>query len=166
MDDPYEQGILDDVTEHGWSGLIIEPEDDAPGFEYSIGFETSQDHPEVILFGLPDDVMHEILWNVYHDVVDGRRFEVEGLYEELVEGVPCYFKPVHVSQHPDYLGYGMWHRHHLGKADTLRAVQCFWPDGDGRFPWEDGCEPAVIDAQPDLSLPGGADPSNDHDDDS
>ena len=153
MRDPLGQRTLDDIGAHGWSGKVIPADDVGPGFEYTVGLMGALDHPEVIVFRLPRDVGHEVLWTIVKAIGSGQRFDSPGRYGHVLEGVECACCAVHRSHLKDYFGYALWHRSHLGKRGTLRAVQCVWPERSGVFPGEDGCDAAVEALQPDLSRP-------------
>lgn len=154
MLEPDEQRVLDDIAKYGWHDVCIETDEVGPGFNYTVGFMQTVEHPEVIIFGLKRNVMHDVLWGIFRDIQKGLRFDTPGLYENLLEGCACTSRQVHASQHPDYLGYAMWHCRHRGLKGLLSAVQCFWPGKlDGKFPWEDGCNEEVRMRQPLLYLP-------------
>jgi hypothetical protein len=40
----------------------------------------------------------------------------------------------------------------IGRIGELQAVQAFWPDASGKFPFEVGCEWAVYHLQPRLEI--------------
>jgi hypothetical protein len=40
-----------------------------------------------------------------------------------------------------------------GRIGELEAMQVFWPDEQGRFPFDRGCDEAVWSAQPRLDQP-------------
>jgi uncharacterized protein DUF4262 len=40
--------------------------------------------------------------------------------------------------------YALW----FYEDDPFPLMQCFWPDKEGRFPWDDGCDDYVRNAQP------------------
>jgi hypothetical protein len=40
-----------------------------------------------------------------------------------------------------------------GHIGELQAVQLFWPDKDGRFPFEPNCDLDVYNRQPRLDIP-------------
>jgi hypothetical protein len=42
---------------------------------------------------------------------------------------------------------------HLGRIGELEAVQVFWPDKNGKFPFDVGCDLDVYQRQPRLDLP-------------
>lgn len=148
---PDEQPVLDDIAEHGWSGILIEEDEEGPGFEYTVGFMETLGHPEVIIFGLPKQEGHDILWQIFKSIQAGTPFAAPGRYEHVLVGRLCDSRFIHPSQYSEYLGYAKWHRSYVGKRGDLVAVQCVWPDADNHFPGELGCFPGVELLQPDLS---------------
>src|SRR3954469_7825386 len=144
--------LLADVEKHGWHGVVIN-DDEPSAYMFSVGVMQTLDHPELVMFGLAVDVMHSLLWNVYREIVGGRRFDEDGLYDGIVEGFAIAVRRVHPTWHPHYLGSAQWHRRYLKARGTLQAVQLIWPDKAGRFPWEEGSHQSVRALQPRLDLP-------------
>jgi Sulfatase len=50
---------------------------------------------------------------------------------------------VHPTQHSLYLGFAMGYSRYTGRIGELEAIQVFWPDSGGRFPFEVGCDIGV-----------------------
>ena len=146
--DPHERKVLADIDAVGWSIIGVNADDHGPAFAYSIGMMHTLDHPEVIVFGLDVDLMGELINGMGRQVREGRRFDQPVLYEDLIEGFACQCLPMAERHHKEYLGYAMWHRRHVGKIATLRALQLIWPDKTGLFPNESGCNRTVVDLQP------------------
>lgn len=148
MLDRSEQRVVDDIARHGWHLMGVLADHDGPGLVYSIGLMETLGHPEIIIFGLDHTLMATVVNSVGKEIRAGRPFREEGLYEGLVQGFACKLKPVAQRFHTDYFGYAMWHRRHVGKIGTLEAVQCLWPDKQGIFPDEIGCNPHIVQLQP------------------
>ncbi|MEN6495700.1 MAG: hypothetical protein ABFD16_15575, partial [Thermoguttaceae bacterium] len=57
--------------------------------------------------------------------------------------------------HSAYLGFAMGFMTNIGRIGELEAMQAFWPDPVGKFPFEVGCEVGVYQLQPrlDIGLP-------------
>jgi hypothetical protein len=62
------------------------------------------------------------------------------------------FRRVHPTQHPLYLGFAMGFMTNIGRIGELEAVQAFWPDAAGKFPFEVGCDLGVYQLQPRLDI--------------
>jgi len=151
----FEQRMVDSIDQHGWFGLHVMAGGDLPGFSYSVGFWESVGAPEFLIYGLPKDLTHAMLWEMFRQfkaglaIADGER--VSG----LLEGFDCIIRPVHPSHFDEHVGSARWYRRHrLGDDAGLQVFQIFWPGKQqGLFPWEPGCDPAVRDCQPQLYLP-------------
>lgn len=88
-----------------------------------------------------------ILLHGWHGAI---RFDTAGQYDGILEGLPIRMRPVHPEQHSSWLGYAMWYCRWCGRPDGLEAVQCYWPDANGRFPADGDCDPEVRALQPAL----------------
>src|SRR5262249_7573320 len=53
------------------------------------------------------------------------------------------FRRVHPTQHELYLGFAMGYHRFSGCSGELDAIQVFWPDSAGKFPFEVGCDLAL-----------------------
>lgn len=88
------------------------------------------------------------------DIRAGRAFAQPGVYTvTLAEDHRVGIRRVHLSQHPLYLGFAMGYCTYLGRIGELEAVQVFWPDSGGKFPFEVGCDQEVYQCQPRLDIP-------------
>jgi len=50
--DEGDKQLLSDVQTYGWHVLIIEEDDEGPGYGFSVGLFHTFGHPEVVVFGL------------------------------------------------------------------------------------------------------------------
>jgi hypothetical protein len=142
-----EDEIAEAVRKHGWFAASIY--DDDPPFLYSIGLMQTWDHPELIVFGLDSSDAHDLFSAMIREIRDGRRFTEQGVYTvSLTEDHRIGIRHVHPTQHPLYLGFAMGYCRYLGRIGELEAVQVFWPDSGGKFPFEVGCDLGVYQRQP------------------
>ncbi|MDO1558026.1 DUF4262 domain-containing protein [Brevundimonas sp. 2R-24] len=125
--DAFDQNILDAVEEHGWFCMsVFDPEDVAPRFSYSIGFTKSLGQPEFIIFGLPADVAHGVLWNVFRALKDGRSPEDLEPWPDLIENYDCVARRVHPSQvRREYLNSALWSGA-TPRREVGRCRSCSW----------------------------------------
>jgi hypothetical protein len=144
MLDKSEQRIVDDIARVGWHVLGVLAGENQPPFAYSIGMMPTLGHPEIVLFGLDHKLAATIINIMGKEIRGGRFFREPGLYEGLIERFACKIRPVSKSSHKSYLGYALWHEHHIGQAGKLEAVQLLWPDKTGLFPDEPGCDPGIV----------------------
>lgn len=149
LTDEYEQGLLDNVRTHGWQVTCVRAGATEPAFAYSIGFATTLARPEVIVFGLPADVMIAMINELGARARRGESFTPGQPIHDLLEGdYVCVLRAVHRSQIAGHLGSAV--RFHAGRP--FDVLQLCWPSVSRRFPWEAGVEDAVQAAQPDLSM--------------
>lgn len=131
---PHEK-VCADVHAVGWHVLEVFSEDDsAPLFAYTIGLEQTFGHPELVIFGLNDDldVMHRVLNALGERVRKGERFEHGARKRGVLSGYVCAFARFPKSAFEEHLGQAS--AFYGGKP--FRAVQCIWPDPKKRFPWD------------------------------
>jgi hypothetical protein len=145
LPNPLEQKVFDDIKRYGWHVLGVEPDETSPGFAYSIGLWHQFNHPEVILFGLPYEVMGRIINTIGEQVKAGTEFEAGKPYYEIFEGYPCMFETVANVQIGNFL---CWARWFYGYEDQFPALQGFWPDKAGKFPWDEGFDSKFLPYQP------------------
>ena len=139
-----DEKLLSDVKEYGWHVLKIFEKNQTPGWAFSIGLFENFNHPEIIVFGLNDEVAHYVINAVGEEVRNGKTFAVDGLYSDLIDAYACTFKPVNPVWYHDFLGYANW----FYSGDNYPALQCIWPDKNHRFPWEPEFNPNWVWAQP------------------
>lgn len=147
--DEIERQVIDDIAQYGWHVIQVAEDDEGPAFAFSIGFYRSFGHPEVIITGLPIDVMHVILNAIGDSLRAGMRFEADGTYDTLLEGYDCTFRPVPKEQYREFLGTAMWYY----KGTDFPCLQCFWPDRAGRWPWDPEASERFRAAQPLVARP-------------
>jgi hypothetical protein len=147
-----EDEIAEVVREHGWYGASIS--DHKPPFLYSIGLMQTCRHPEFILFGLDVDNAGVLFSALVQEIQRGRSFAEPGVHIINLDGEHhrVGFRRVHPTQHPLYLGFAMGYCRHIGRMGELEAMQVFWPDSAGKFPFDIGCDVAVYELQPRLDI--------------
>jgi hypothetical protein len=152
MLDKGEQKVIDDIARYGWHLISVKADEHGPGFVYSVGMMHTLSHPEIIMFGLDNDFLAAVINDMGRQIRAGRNFAALGLFEDLLEGCACKVIEVSARWHSEYLGFAMWHRCYAGQPGSLRALECLWPDKQGRFPDEAGCHPGVVSLQPVLGI--------------
>jgi hypothetical protein len=143
--------ILTDIGSVGWHVLGVFPQNNESGSDwaFSIGLFHSLSHPEVVLIGLPLKTCMEVVNDIGVQIKAGKRFEAGDDHSDILsDPYRCAFREVHASHYQDYVGYAMW----FYESGPFPLLQCFWPDRDGRFPWDADCDETVMSAQPLLYL--------------
>jgi len=144
--DDRERAFLDKVRKFGWAATTVEDDDEGPGFAYSTGFWLRHGRPEVFTF-LPGQAGHQVLWNIERMLAESGWLPVDRLIMDVLEGYPVVLRPMAKSYYPDFIG---WTRWFYGALDAP-CLQLFWPDRQGRFPWELPPDDSFHLTQPDLT---------------
>ncbi len=146
----YEKNIADAVAANGWTAISVS--DHEPPFVYTVGLMFCHEHPELIVLGLPGEG-YGVLAAMVQDIAGGRSFADATTYEGVLAEGSIATRPVHRTQQERYLGYAMGYCRERGRIGELQAVQVFWPDDAGVFPFEPGCDQEIWSLQPRLDLP-------------
>jgi hypothetical protein len=143
---PADQKFLSQIETHGWNVTkVFRGEGETgPEWAFSAGLFHSYQHPEIVIFGLNLDIMHKIVNNIGDEVKKGATFEPGKEYQEIFARCGCRFRTVELRHYKEYLGWAIW----FYEDDPFPVLQCFWPDKEGKYPWESGCSEFVVSAQP------------------
>lgn len=136
--------IAQDVKKYGFHIAYFERTDYLPGFAYTIGLH-EKNHPELIVFGLSQELMGFILNEMGAKILNGEVFEIGRNYDDFIEGYPIQLVKVDKDYYPNYLGYCSWYN---GFSEEYSTYQVIWPDKEGKFPWEDEFNKEWIFMQP------------------
>lgn len=127
--------VESDIAKYGWHCLSVnacEGEDGSP-FTYTIGLQATFDHPEIMIFGLGNDVAHGILTDCVDLIKRGSRFHPNEEHSGVIGGdYTVVFKKVLDEHLPEYFGvasryYGI---------TPFSALIMFWPNKEHHFPWD------------------------------
>ena len=123
------------IKKHRWLvfNILAGSETELP-FSYTVGLFETFGHPEVVISGLGNDVALAILNDIGNDVATGLQREPEVLYDDVLEGYPCVFKPVPSTAYKDYFGRALA----FYDGTDFPVLQCVWPDALKRFPSDFG----------------------------
>lgn len=152
--DDQERKFLEEIRANGWfSTRVFDPEREEPDFSYSTGIFTGTGFPEIIVFSLPKQVSHDILWDIYHDLSAGTAFPISTKIKGIFGNHDAVFLPVSRKKYCNYLGWSRW----FYDGDAFPCLQLIWPDPYGSFPWESNFETKFGSDQPDLTENGWTD---------
>jgi hypothetical protein len=132
--DGMEEIVRSNVAEHGCHVMMVEADEEGPGFAYSIGLTRTHAQPEVICFGLRNEVTHSIINEVQDRMASGEQFKDGDRVSGLIEGYVCALRRMDRACYREYLGYARW----FNEGDDFETLQIVWPDRQGRFPWDAG----------------------------
>lgn len=141
---PADRKILEDVEESGLHVVTVAGEGGRPGYSFTVGLWESFGQPEVVVFGLPQEIAHELLELLADEADEGHRFLAGTRHEGLLQDYPVRFFEVPKSRYAEYLGSACW----AYEGDDFPAVQLVWPDKQGRWPWDPDGRDGFREAQP------------------
>jgi len=136
--------IIRDVNTVGWHIALVPPAGGHHGWAFSVGFVQTFDHPEVVIFGLPDDVLRALLDTIGQHLRAGRAFRDGHEDASLAPPFRFVFRAVDSAWQPAVLPVASW----FYRDRSFTSVQLFWPDRSHRLPWEADFDPDLSGHQP------------------
>jgi hypothetical protein len=125
-----ERKLVSDIEQFGWHVIFVPEDGEGPAFAYSIGLFHKFNHPEIIVFGLDLNILHRIINVIGEELRQGRRFADGENASDILEDYEVRFVDVSRMHYGAYFGCARW----FYKGDDFPALQCLWPDRQGRFP--------------------------------
>lgn len=124
------------IKQYGLQVLMIKGTAYLPPFAYSIGLYETYGHPEIICFGLPTDLSHQISNDVAELIKNGLSFKHGDMSLEVFADSRAGFLTVDERNVGDYFRHDIAYYGH----SNFPALQLVWTDRNDKFPWEDGFE--------------------------
>src|ERR1700744_2723830 len=97
-----DQQVLNDVEKYGLHIVHILAEGKLPPYSFSIGLFKNYNHPEIVFVGLKNELTHGLINNIASDIKDGKVFEADQYYPDILKGFDCYFTAVDKSFYYEY----------------------------------------------------------------
>ena len=148
QEDPHNCINLDRTREHikkfGLSVNILEATNYLPSFAYSTGLWETYKHPEIICFGLPTSLLHEIINDVAGIIKSDGEIRLNHEYLNIFQDSRAQFLDVDSRNITDYFGVTIEYY----KTRDFPALQLIWTDRNDKFPWEPGFEEEFKYIQP------------------
>ena len=132
------------IAKYGLQVIMVNSSSYSPSFAYSIGLFETYRQPEVICFGLPGKLGHEIINDVADLIKDGENIKTYSNYYNIFKDSKARFLPVNKGSINDYFGAAL---NYYDKTE-FSAIQLVWTDRNDKFPWEDNFEEKFIYDQP------------------
>ncbi|MBV7264853.1 DUF4262 domain-containing protein [Erythrobacter ani] len=149
----FEERILQNIADHGCQvNHVFDPDGASPRFSYSVGLPKTVGQPEVIVFGLKNDVMHSMINALLDQCRSGLELQDGLIIDDLLDDYECVAKKVLPENIvSDWFASAIWYERYRTGQNMSAAFQIVWPGVQQRlFPWEATCDETVIDAQPAL----------------
>jgi hypothetical protein len=141
---PEEKKVLTDVAQEGVHVVHVPADGQSPGFSSTIGLWYQFDHPEIIVFGLPEGVADQLLNAITDAADDGKRFGQGQRQKDLMVGYEVMFVDVLEEHLEKFFGTALW----AYAGGDFRCLQLIWPDKESRWPWQDGTREGFRASQP------------------
>ena len=144
-----EQRILADVDNDGLHIEKVSPDKkSSPNWAYSIGLHKTMQQPDVIIFGLRPNTMEQLIENTAQRMRDGVVYADGTEDDELLQGYTCVFKTVREIWYDVTVKHARW----FYGGSNFPLLQLYWPDRNGKYPWDPKCQPEVKALQPMLHV--------------
>jgi hypothetical protein len=144
----HDKDVLLRLEETGWFVNKVFARDGTPNFAYSFGIYERWRAPELIIYGLDLETMHSVINLAASIIQNGARFASGDRTNDLLDGYECAFRTVDPTWYKSTFTWTSWYY----EGAPFPALQIFWPDRNGRFPWEESCAENLQLLQPDLSV--------------
>jgi hypothetical protein len=115
-----------------------------PSFAYSIGLTQTYNHPEIICFGLPNDIGHAIINDIADIIQKGETIDTGKIYTEIFSDSRAAFLKVDKRNIDDYFGAAL----NYYEDKSFDALQVVWTDRNDKLPWENNFEEEFLYKQP------------------
>ena len=145
--DVHEQNFVEQIRNHGWFRTSVFEDENGPGFSYTTGFWSTLGHPELIIFSMKSEIVHQVFWDVYKDIKEGKTLAISKPMSDVFANLEACFIPVDKRYYREYLGWSRW----FYAGDDFPCLQLVWPDRQGVFPWQSAMDSQMATLQPDLS---------------
>ncbi len=132
------------IEKFGLQVIMVSSTAYSPSFAYSVGLAETYKHPEVIIFGLPNDFGHEIINDVAEIIKKEEVFEVGKIYKNIFKNGKAIFLKVDNRNIDDYFGVALQYY----QENKFDAIQLVWTDRNDTFPWEENFEEEFNYIQP------------------
>ena len=142
------------VGRSGWTAVHISHHPGRPRYAYTVGFDETLGHPELIVCDLPARAAFKLFEDVFRGIRTGELWLEDRDYFETPRGVGVW-RNVHEDRIYEELWLFFASHRRIVKTELdsgLRALQLVLPDPRGAFPWEPDFEKAQLSAQPPLHL--------------
>jgi hypothetical protein len=134
------------IDTSGWCAVPVAVSEDPPrpGYTYTIGFELTWGHPEVIILGLQPAAARGLLGLIADQLANGGDVP-EGVFAGLLDNdLACAMLPISAPDLADICpGIVDFYQ-----RQDVALSQFLWPDRAGHFPWQEGYDERLRLAQP------------------
>lgn len=144
-----DQALVQNILRVGWAVVGIDPSAISAAWAFSVGIFHTFCRPELAMFGLRVSDMEAVLNLLANDVKNGVSLRPGEERFGVIDKYPIQVREVHPSWARDLFGWALW----FYRSAPPLFLQVVWPDRNGRFPSDSGCEQECQMSQPMLWIP-------------
>ncbi|MFC4236306.1 DUF4262 domain-containing protein [Thalassospira xianhensis] len=128
------------IKNYGYTiqGVFASQDGAEPPFSYTIGLLETANHPEIMMVGFDVNLMASIIRNLAKEILAGKVYENDARVNKVIESYPVALRDVPAAVVQEHclgaLRRGIPHK-------SVKVLQMFLPDVNGKFPWDDGVDP-------------------------
>jgi hypothetical protein len=149
-----QQALTKAIARHGYTVMTVSPDggdENLRWFAYTVGLWPGRQWPELIVFGLDHDDMARLLSAAVKQIEIWETQPKDGMELPVVAGgAALRLRRLDPGFYEEHLGWANWYAAEKG-AGPPAGMQLLWPDDEGRFPGEFGCDEAVVIRQTPVS---------------
>lgn len=126
---PSLEDLAETIQAYGFATMGIGGGPDTPEYMYTVGHKFTN-NPDIIICGLPIDTSYSLLHMINEIYKGGMTFR-DGMTDLTLATMPAKFRTVCYEAKENLMGqcYNVYN-------SDFNALQLFWCDSNGRFPWE------------------------------
>jgi len=131
----------------GFAFICIGPDVDAPPFAYTVGLTETYGCPELLIFGVGEQIANVAFHSVVDKIKSGTRFSDGDVLVEVLN-LPCSIKVVPSEAALKFALNVASRYEHSAQLPTFQQI--VYPDRAGVFPWEPGYDESMRRIQTEL----------------
>jgi Domain of unknown function (DUF4262) len=132
----------ENIRKYGWHCQGVLAAGKIPAFNYTVGVHvTHRPHPELAVFGLDPRTGYMLLAAAVNLIEDGTGFEPGRDYERVAQGFPVRVQRAAIRESQPFAAAKAFY------GFVPEYLELVWPDPQGVFPGEPGCEALTASLQ-------------------
>jgi len=147
-----EQRFLEIIKDHGWHVTQVRntEEQEGPTFSYSTGIYRNFGKPELIVFGLSNEMEKWVINEYGNEIQSGKReFYTNSFYDGFLEDFDVCMIDANENARKEYACWADWYY----DRKPFPIFQCIYPTTSGVWPWDDGASETFKESQPLFGAP-------------
>lgn len=142
-----------DIDRCGWSGVYVGDYHSAPSWAYTVGFDETLNHPEMIAFDLPKASANGLFSSSFEAIRSGELVIEDGQQAPFTD-TRCVWRKVYPDHVAEWLTLACMRRFaRTGMPVGVEAYQLVLSDAAGLLPWDEGYDERLRHLQPALWEP-------------